>query len=109
MYTEKCSVVNFSRKIYPTVPFYLLNNKVLPVGSEIRDLGLYLDNRLSFVAHHNYVLCSANIVLGCIKRYGGDFGNYNTLKLLYVSLVRSHYVTHIGRLEAVQRRFINFI
>jgi ribonuclease P/MRP protein subunit RPP40 len=116
----KCQVINFSRKISPTTPIYILNNCPIPLKSVIRDLGILLDSKLTFTLHYDTIICKANRTLGCVKRYAKYFSNLSTLTTLFMSLVRStleygsviwtpYYKIHVDRLEKVQHRFFKFI
>lgn len=117
---EKCTVISFSRKLKSTNPYYLLDNKVVKVASVVRDLGVFLDNKLSFVSHCEHVVSKANRALGCLRRYGREFRNIRTLTLLFTTFVRSileygcviwapYYNAHIDRIEAVQTKYTKFV
>lgn len=86
---EKCQMINFSRKIVPTTLTYQLSLRAVPTVSVVKDLGIYLDSKLSFNCHYENVISKANKVLGCIKRYGKKIKNISTLKTLFITLVRS--------------------
>src|SRR5699024_689994 len=117
---NKCLAICFSRKICPSVPCYTLNNLKLSIHSTVKDLGITLDNKLTFIHHYNNIISRANKALGCVKRFSKDFKNLTTLKTLYVAHVRSileygaiiwipYYSTHIDRIERVQYRFFKFM
>ena len=117
---DKCFIINFSRKNDPSPPQYNLNDYPITIKFLVKDLGILLDNKLSFIPHYDYITNKANKTLGCIKRYSKNFHNIQTFKKLYLSLVRSnleygsviwapHYNFHIDRIEAVQRKFIKYL
>ena len=85
----------------------------------IRDLGIIVDTKLQFTDQINHVINRANKQLGFIMRHSKDFKNKETLRLLYLTLVRStltynSVVWHplrkesMLRLERVQHKFFRF-
>ena len=84
----KCYFMRFSRLIKPVPAQYHINNTDLSQVSVIKDLGVYLDNKLTFTEHCNIVIDRANRMLGFIKRGSRDFKNIFAVKTLYTSLVR---------------------
>ena len=118
--SDKCFAINFSRKLSSSIPKYMLNNINLALKPVVKDLGILLDNKLSFRSHYDFIVNKANRSLGAVKRHCRGFRNIATLSTLYVSNVRSileygcliwspYYRTHEGRIESVQIKFINFI
>ncbi|CAH2108734.1 unnamed protein product [Euphydryas editha] len=85
--------------------------------TQIRDLGVIMDSRLTFVPHIDYCLELANKSLGFIMRSSKGYKSpLTTLKLFY-SLVRSrleycslvwspYKKIHTTRLESVQKRLL---
>lgn len=95
----------------PSVPSYFLNGGVIFIKAVVKDLGLLLNNKFSFILHHDYIISRANKSLGWIIIYCADFIDIHTLKVLYISLVRSileywsvvwspYYKVHIDRIES---------
>ena len=85
--------------------------------TEVRDLGVKLDYQLLFSPHVDVIVAKAYKMLGFIFRQGKDFKNYNTLILLYNSLVRSlleyssivwnpQYSIHSDAIERIQDKFV---
>ena len=85
----------------------------------IKDLGVIFDPKLTFSKHVETTVSSAFKCLNFIIRNSKGFSNKFTLRLLYVSFVRSKleyasivwtpiYVTHIGTFERIQRQFLKF-
>lgn len=112
----KCSVITFHRCRNPCLFQYSLSNASLPRVDSIKDLGILLDPKLSFIPHLDFMCAKACRMLGFIKRNTRDFKDFLTLKSLFCSLVRSileygsiiwspGYQVHINRLERVQRSF----
>jgi hypothetical protein len=117
---DKCNTINFSRKLKPSVPRYLLDKKPLEIVQVVRDLGIILDSRLTFLPHYEHIVCKANKALGCVKRYGKEFHNLRSLVVLYSTFVRPileygsiiwtpFYNVHVDRIEAVQNKFVSFV
>jgi hypothetical protein len=82
------------------------------------DLGVILDSKLSFREHIDSVVNKGSTMFGFIKRLSREFRDPYTLKVLYVTYVRSKleyansvwqpfYVIHIkNRIERIQEKFI---
>lgn len=116
---DKCCFIRFSRT-KSTFPFqYTINSVSLKEVFVIKDLGVFLDTKLTFSEHFEKVICKANKMLGFVKRSCKDFKNVLAVKSLYVSFVRSvleyscivwapYYQIHINRLENVHHKFIKF-
>lgn len=64
-------------------------SKCIKVVASVKDLGILLDNKLTFVPHIQFVIWKANKTLGCIRRYSRDFHHVRTTNILFVSLVWS--------------------
>ncbi|WP_219823727.1 reverse transcriptase domain-containing protein, partial [Enterobacter cloacae complex sp. 2DZ2F20B] len=79
---DKCHAINFSRKIVSCKVKYILNGQILNFVSEVRDLGITLDSKLTFIPHYEKIVCRANKILGCVTRYGSEFKNLQTIKTL---------------------------
>jgi len=89
---DKTCVVHFcnQRKLHPD-PTLLLNNHPLPVVKEVKFLGLYFDNKLSFLPHIKYLKTKCLQAMNLFKiiahqTWGAD---QNTLLTLYRTLIRS--------------------
>jgi hypothetical protein len=115
--TDKCNIISFSRKKTSSYYDYKLCNHDLVRVKEIRDLGVVMDDKLSFVPHIDSMLAKSFKQLGMILRIGKPFRNTLTLKVLYNSYVRSrlefacavwkpHYNIHIDRIERLQKKFL---
>ena len=96
------------------------NNAILERCTKIKDLGVTFDSRLSFCGHINTIVSSAAKVLGYCIRNWGSFTDINTLKLIYVSFVRSKleyasviwspiYQNSKTQVESVQRKFLKYM
>lgn len=114
--TKKSYYIKFSKKLIPMTSCYVLNGDILQQVNEIRDLGVIMDNKLTFKAHIDTIVIKAARMLGFLKRNTKGFMSSNTKIILYNSLVRSqlefasvvwgpHYATYSQRIESVQRAF----
>lgn len=117
---DKCYSISFSRNITPIVSSYTLLHQVLKISSEVKDLGVIFDTKLSFSQHINYVANSASKNLGFIMRSAKYFMNTELLKTLYYSLVLSKleyasivwypiYMCHSLPLDRIHRRFLKYL
>uniref|UniRef100_A0A803JXN3 Reverse transcriptase domain-containing protein n=1 Tax=Xenopus tropicalis TaxID=8364 RepID=A0A803JXN3_XENTR len=109
---DKCKVMHFGRNNINAN--YLLNSSVLGASLMEKDLGVFVDHKLSNSRQCHSVATTANKVLSCIKK-GIDSRDENIFLPLYRSLVRPHleYAVQfwapvlkkdINELERVQRR-----
>ena len=116
---DKCSVISFSRRRTIYYHDYSINEIQINRTSVIRDLGVFLDSKMSFKFHVNIIISKANSRLGLIKRFGKEFKDPYVTKALYCSLVRSileygtvvwmpFYDIDVKRIESVQKQFLLF-
>ena len=99
--SSKCENFKVSRKRISPVRFYSLDRTSLKVVSSVKDLGVMVTKDLTWSNHVRYVTAKANRMLGFIKRNCAGIINKDALKLLYVSLVRSH-LCHCSEVWAPQ-------
>lgn len=116
---NKCNVISFCRK--PIVNFdYKLNGNSIERVDSILDLGVILDNKLSFQFHIDNIVNKAVQRLGLIKRFAIEFCDIFITKCLHVGLVRplletssliwsSLLVSNVNRIESVQKQFLLFV
>ena len=112
---QKCSSMTISRHhTEDNQRIYEMNSNQLKVSSSERDLGVIVDNRLSFEEHIWSKIKKANSIMGIIRRTYTHLDD-STFLLLYKALVRPHieYANqiwcpflrkHIDGIENVQRR-----
>lgn len=86
---NKCHVFRVSRKKELLKFNYCLMDLPLSDEKNIHDLGIWFSSDQSFNYHIGRITAKAYQILGFIIRYGKDFWNLSTLKLLYFALVRS--------------------
>lgn len=120
---KKCQVITFRRK-EAHHHSYKIGNVVLDRVSSMKDLGVVLDESLSFDRHIDYTVGRCRSLLGMIKRFAKEFNDPYITKLLYISLVRSvieyaapvwspHSVDgdrmgHRDKIESIQKQFLLF-
>lgn len=116
---DKCNVVTFCRKLLPLSFPYSIDTALLNVTSEIKDLGIIFDSKLTFAQHLDFITNKASSMLGFVRRWSKEFHDPYALRSLYECLVRSileygcqvwypFYNVHINRLESVQNKFLRF-
>ena len=117
---SKCSVLSLSLKKKPISVTYTLGDNVLKRVSVQKDLGIFIDSRLTFIPHVDSIIKKANHMCGLIWRNFRSLKNEHVLRTLFCSLIRPHlesctvvfnyisaYQAH--RIERVQYRFLNFM
>lgn len=118
--TKKCVHIKFTRKHNTIQSQYYIDGHKLEEVEVIRDLGVLLDRKLTFIPHIDNIIKKASKMLGFIIRSGRSFRRSKTKILLYYSLVRSvmeycsvvwrpHYAAHSLRLERIQKRFVRHL
>lgn len=113
---NKCKHITFTKNVNIVSTSLSLSNKILEKVKVVKDLGIYLDSKLSFERHIDDIVSRSFRMLGFILRISRSFRSEETLKVLYFSLVRSiveyatpiwnpFYHKYINRIERVQRKF----
>ena len=117
----KCQMITFSRsRSLISHHVYHLDDVVLPRATEVKDLGVLLDEQLNFRQHYDRTIAKARITLGLVKRFSKEFSDQRVSKTLYCSLVQPileyavpvwtpYHATHLARLESVQKQFLLFV
>jgi len=110
---DKCKVLTFGKRSTPPAEYILCNTKLQSTANE-KDIGVVVDNQLSFEEHINEKINKANSIMGLIRR-SFTYLDEPTFLMLYKALVRPHleYANsvwspykkkHITAIENVQRR-----
>ena len=125
--SSKCEVLRISRKRTSPLPSlaaspYTIGDHALAVVPSQKDLGVMVNDKLTWNLHTSYVVAKANKMLGFLRRhFGGAYVGPDRKRLLYLSLVRSQLgyasevwapqscITDLKLLEGVQRRATRFI
>jgi hypothetical protein len=110
---NKCSILSIGKIIADRD--FSIDDEIIPLCSDVIDLGITLDQNLSFSLHINSVVKSAharaNLILRCFASRDVDclsraFVTYVRPLLEYCSPIWSpSSITAINQIEAVQRRF----
>lgn len=98
---------------------YKINGIEIERVNVVKDLGVILDERLTFNAHIEYMTAKATSRLAWIKRFGKEFEDPWTIKRLYSTFVlpiveygsqiwNPYTVEKIGRIESIQKQFLLF-
>jgi len=64
----KCKAFTITLKRKPVLTTYTIQNTPLEKVSVIRDLGIWLDTKLTFAEHINFTVCKANRAMGVLIR-----------------------------------------
>ncbi len=116
---KKCESITFTRKWNPFSFIYKTEGKQLIKVTEVRDVGVLLDSRLTFRSHILKIFVKSKQMLGFTIRNSKHFQNFTTMKVLYFSLVRSrlefasiiwHPSTKSStkKIEAIQKKFLKY-
>ena len=119
---EKCKSFTMSLKRNQISTAYKINNVTLERVEAIRDLGVWLDTKLTFGNHINFAVSKANRALGVLIRSlqtGSNRGSFNCNPILsaYFGNIRSVLEygcviwggackTQLDRLEKIQHKFL---
>lgn len=117
---KKCTHIKIGRKhnVLPTT--YFIDGMPLQRMEYVRDLGVIIDPKLTFLPHIENAIKISSKMLGFIMRNGKVFKNPKTKIMLYNAFVRSrleycsvvwrpHYATHSLRIERLQKRFVRHL
>lgn len=116
---SKCVSVSFSRSGSNNnfkYDYRIVGSSISPSPC-CRDLGVYLDESLSYESHIDHITKKASRTLGFICRSTRDFKNPQSLITLYTSLVKPYLIylapiwkpytlNSMNLLEGIQRKFL---
>lgn len=113
---KKCAVMSLTHSLNKVIFSYSVNDTALDRVSSIKDLGVIIDEKLSFNEHVDNVTRKAYKMLGFIFRCGKFFKNPRSMLVQFNTLVRSRleycstvwnplYVHGIDQIERVQKKF----
>ena len=117
---KKCKSQRITRKIMPITNNYKLNTLNIQQTDSERDIGVWVENSLTWNKHVNEHSTKANKLLGYIRRSSLYIHNTAVRRMLYLALVRPHlgYATQtwapqsvelLKQVEHTQRRATKFI
>lgn len=116
---SKCSIITYTRRVHPIIFDYRLGNSTLQRVQNVRDLGVTMDQSLTFNDHIDRVIKEALQLFALTRRFGREFTDPHAILTIYISLVRTkldfasvvwrpQYEIQIQRLEGVQKKFLKF-
>ena len=70
--SKKCTVMRLSLNPHTFIPEYLLYNLKLEVSKQHRDLGIIINNNLSWSSHYDYICLQAYKSLNLVRRTMSD-------------------------------------
>ncbi|KAL0895448.1 hypothetical protein ABMA27_011569 [Loxostege sticticalis] len=119
---SKSAVVVFSRMRLPPSVQLLYDNRLIPVVSEFKFLGVILDSKLTGVPHCNYVVKRCEPLINMLRCLSGVWWGSHpySMKLLYNALIRNILdygsfllepgnVTAFRKLDSIQSRALRLI
>jgi hypothetical protein len=117
---KKCNAISFTRCRNPIIAEYLIDGESVGRCTEIRDLGVTLDTKMTFNLHIDGVVDRALRCLNFILRISKPFKSTSTIRALYQAYVRSilefasvvwcpQYICYIDRLERVQKKMLRHL
>lgn len=118
--TSKCAHITFSRNKKLIEFSYNIGGKVLEKVDIVNDLGVSLDNKLTYRQHIDAIVNKAYRNLGFVMRVCSPFSDIHCVKIVYYAYVRSvleyassiwspHYVIYKEKIERIQSIFIKHL
>lgn len=116
---DKCAVLTLHKSRSRLQSTYTFGNHTFIHTDEQRDLGVLIDNRLSFNDHVEWIISKSTAALGFVKRFCRNLNDGATTKVVYSALVQSHldYCSNVwltipstkaDNIESVLRQFTMF-
>jgi hypothetical protein len=85
---SKTRVITFSRKTNTFLLKYKPRDSYITHTDCIKDLGVFIDSKLYFHCHVDYIFSQSIKLLGLIRNITFSFSTLDSLLILYFSLVR---------------------
>lgn len=85
----KCKIMTLHRKKNPIMFNYNIAGTLLERVRTYSDLGVVIDEKMSFTTHYDTIIAKANSMLGFIKRICSNMNEPYAIKSLYTAFVRS--------------------
>lgn len=114
---QKTKSITFKRR-HRAIPFeYTIDNIPIQRVSEISDLGVILDEKMTFKSQIDHVISRGKSIMGWIKRFAYHFDDPWVIKKLYMTYVLPvlEYASQIwspifqnqrDRIESIQKQFL---
>lgn len=87
--SNKSFIMSYSRNKKTIISNYFLESDTISRTNQFRDLGIIFETTLNFNAHVQSIALKAYRMLGFLHRTTKEFNDINSIKVLYISLVRS--------------------
>jgi hypothetical protein len=105
----KCKTITFARSRHPVEFSYMLGGTVLDRLSSMNDLGVIMDEKMTFSEHVDVMVVKASAMPGFIRRLSSIYSSVVRSKLEYASCVWiPFYNVRVDRVERVQTWFIRY-
>lgn len=116
---KKSQFITYHRKNSPFEFTYTIEGLAIERVNQIKDLGVILDQKLSFVNHIEYITTRAKSRLAWVRRFSREFDFPWVIKKLYMTFVSPilEYApqvwspeaqTHSNSIESIQKQFLLF-
>lgn len=117
---QKCAIFTASRSTSVIITNYRIGDLLVERKDEIRDLGILLDRKFSFVSHVETITAGARQMIGYIKGVSNGEFTRNTQRILYLAYVSSklefgsvvwnpHQTVYRDDIESVQKQFVIYL
>jgi ribonucleases P/MRP protein subunit RPP40 len=116
----KCECITFTRKSKPILNRYHFDGVEIVRKDVVRDLDVYLDSKMTFSEHIDFIVNKSYKNLGFVLRVCKPLLDLNAIKVVFNAYVRSvleyassvwspQYDIYISRLERIQKIFVNHL
>ena len=116
---DKCNSISFTRSFSPIQADYEFEGYQLKRVKIIKDLGVWLDCRMTYKHHLDITIGRATSILSLVKRFSKEFDDPYVTRSLYLSLVAPileyanvvwmpFFKCDVKRIESVQKQFLIF-
>ena len=101
---DKCKLQQITRKKNPIDFSYEINDKLLEISSEEKDLGIWVTGALTWSKHTFDSCAKANKLLGFLRRSAVEVKTPNTRRTLYLAIVRPAlgYATQVWSPQSIE-------
>lgn len=117
---EKCMQISVTRNKHKIINTYNIGGKFLKRVGIVRDLGVYIDEKLILDKHIENIIKKAYKMAGFVLRISKPFKKLSSYLLLYKTLVRSqleyasvvwnpYYTIYSERIERIQKKYLRAV
>ena len=86
---KKCKIVTYSRRKNPIHANYTIQGELLQRAGEMKDLGVIMEEKLSYTKHFQKIENTAKKMIGLIRRFSHSF----VFHIAFVVFIPSDYCT----------------